>query len=84
MAVSYTHLDVYKRQTLPVDNYREITGAGIAGRVEGHLVLLGSRKFVAGTDTPAKSVVSSVFVSIDHKMKGSFLMQNQYLSLIHI
>lgn len=64
--------------TLPVDNYREITGAGIAGRVEGHLVLLGSRKFVAGTDTPAKSVVSSVFVSIDHKMKGSFLMQNQY------
>jgi Cu+-exporting ATPase len=63
---------------LPADDYREITGAGIACRVEGHLVLLGSRKFVAGADTPAESVVSSVFVSIDHKLKGSFLMQNQY------
>ena len=63
---------------LPVEDYREISGAGIAGRVEGHLVLLGSRKFVAGADTPAESVVSSVFVSIDHKLKGSFLMQNQY------
>ena len=63
---------------LPVDDYREITGAGIAGRVEGHLVLLGSRKFVAGADTLAESVVSSVYVSIDHKLKGSFLMQNQY------
>jgi Cu+-exporting ATPase len=63
---------------LNVDEYREISGLGITGVVEGHRILLGSRKFIAGSDDPEEGKVSSVYVSIDNHLRGFFKMDNLY------
>jgi P-type Cu+ transporter len=63
---------------LPVVNYKEITGLGIAGMVDNHFIMLGSRKFIAGSDYFEESKISSVYISIDHKLRGYFKMENQY------
>jgi len=63
---------------LPVGNYKEISGLGVTGVVENHIIMLGSRRFIAGTDTSDESKTSSVYVSIDNKMKGYFKMENHY------
>jgi len=63
---------------LNVSGYREIAGLGIAGMVNNHRILLGSRKFVSGSDSADESKISSVYVSIDNKHRGYFKMENQY------
>jgi Cu+-exporting ATPase len=63
---------------LPVGNYKEITGLGIAGSVGNHLIMLGSRKFIAGSDDAEESKISSVYISIDNKLRGYFKMENHY------
>ncbi|MFH1118568.1 MAG: heavy metal translocating P-type ATPase metal-binding domain-containing protein [Bacteroidota bacterium] len=63
---------------LAVEGYREIPGMGISGMLEGHNIMLGSRQFIAGSESPEDSRVSSVYLSIDHKMKGYFKLENAY------
>ncbi|MHC1774721.1 MAG: heavy metal translocating P-type ATPase metal-binding domain-containing protein [Lentimicrobium sp.] len=63
---------------LAVENYREIAGLGIVGNVDNHLIMLGSRKFVAGNQLIEESRISSVYVSIDNKLRGFFRLENSY------
>ena len=63
---------------LPVNNYKEIAGLGIVGVVDNHKIMLGSRKFIAGKDIPEESKISSVYISIDNKLRGYFMMENLY------
>ncbi len=63
---------------LTVENYREIAGMGIVGHVDNQLVMLGSRKFVAGNQLSDESRISSVYISIDNKLKGYFRLENSY------
>lgn len=63
---------------LTVEDYKEITGLGIAGVVDNHLIMLGSRKFIAGTAVPDESKISSVYISIDNKLRGFFNIENHY------
>jgi P-type Cu+ transporter len=63
---------------LTVSNYKEITGLGITGVVENHRVMLGSRTFIAGAEAADESKISSVYVSIDNKLRGYFKMENHY------
>jgi Cu+-exporting ATPase len=63
---------------ITVEGYREIPGMGISGLLEGHSIMLGSRKFIAGSESPEDSRVSSVYISIDHKLKGYFKLENSY------
>ncbi len=65
-------------EDIVVESYREIPGMGISGMTEGHNVMLGSRKFIAGSESPEDSRVSSVYISIDHKLKGYFKLENSY------
>ena len=51
---------------------------GITGEVDNHMIMLGARRFIAGTDAPDESKISSVYVSIDHKLRGFFKMENLY------
>jgi Cu+-exporting ATPase len=60
-----------------VEGYREIAGLGISGVVDGNQVMLGSQKFIKGSDE-GDSKVSTVYVSINHKYKGFFRFGNQY------
>jgi len=63
---------------LNVRGYKEIVGFGIAGIVDSHSIMLGSRKFIAGTEAADQSTISSVYLSIDNKLRGFFKMENQY------
>jgi Cu+-exporting ATPase len=63
---------------LPVTDYKEIAGLGIAGVVNNHKIMLGSRKFIAGNDSTEESKISSVYISIDNKLRGNFKMENHY------
>ena len=63
---------------LAVDGYIEISGLGITGMVDNHRIMLGSRRFIAGNDTSEESKISSVYVSIDNKLRGFFKMENHY------
>jgi len=63
---------------LPVNNYKEIAGLGIVGVVDNHKIMLGSRKFIAGNDNPEESKISAVYISIDNKLRGYFMMENLY------
>jgi len=63
---------------LPVYDYKEISGLGITGLVDDHRIMLGSRKFIAGNDASDEGKISSVYVSIDNKLRGYFKMENHY------
>lgn len=63
---------------IEVEGYKEISGLGITGMVENHRIMLGSKKFVAGSDTGEDSKISSVYLSIDNKLRGFFKMENHY------
>jgi len=63
---------------LTINNYQEISGLGITGIVDNHRIMLGSRKFIAGNEASDESKISSVYVSIDNKLRGFFKMENHY------
>jgi len=63
---------------LPVDNYREIAGMGIVGNVEGLKIMLGSRSFVAGSQPDDEGLASSVYISVNNKLRGFFKLENTY------
>lgn len=63
---------------LPVDDFREISGLGIAGIVDNHRIMLGSKKFIAGKVASDENKISSVYLSIDNKLRGFFKMENHY------
>ncbi len=63
---------------LPVIDYKEISGLGIIGMVENHKIMIGSRIFIAGNETSEEGKISSVYISINNKMRGFFKMENHY------
>ncbi len=63
---------------LPVVNYKEISGLGITGMIDNHRIMLGSRKFIAGSEAIDEGKISSVYLSIDNKLRGFFKMENHY------
>jgi P-type Cu+ transporter len=63
---------------LGVEEYKELPGLGITGIVDGHRIMLGSRKFIAGSGSMDEGKISSVYLSIDNKNRGYFKMENHY------
>ena len=46
--------------------------------VDNHKIMIGSKKFIAGTEASEESKISSVYLSIDNKLRGFFKMDNHY------
>ncbi len=63
---------------LPVQNFKEFPGQGITGEINGEKVQLGSRKFITGEDDKEKGLRTEVFVFLDGRVAGYFLLQNNY------
>lgn len=63
---------------LNVEKYQEISGLGIVGMVDNHRIMIGSKKFIAGSETSEEGKISSVYISIDNKLRGYFKMENHY------
>ncbi len=62
-----------------VENYKEISGKGISGTVDGIKVLIGSRKFAFNNNkNDSDDISTNVFVSIDGKELGYFKISNVY------
>jgi Cu+-exporting ATPase len=62
----------------------EVEGKGIEGWVDEHAVKIGSKKYLIGEinvdQTPVSDFrhASKVFVGIDGKVRGFFLIKNEY------
>lgn len=61
---------------LAVEQFRETTGEGIKGLVNGNLIKLGSYVYITGIKNPHPGTV--VFASINNKLLGSFHFSNHY------
>jgi Cu+-exporting ATPase len=63
--------------SLPVARFAETPGCGIEGEIAGHTILLGSQAWIwSNTGTPPDPIGSSVFVTIDGTLRGSFMLEN--------
>jgi Cu+-exporting ATPase len=66
---------------LPVAEFEETPGCGIAGEIAGHKILLGSRPWleqcgVAACEGSRSSGGSAVCVAIDGRLRGAFALEN--------
>jgi len=57
--------------------YEERPGKGVEGIVEGELLLLGSKSYVAGTHSERDSE-TAVYISVQGNLLGKFTFSNQY------
>ena len=58
--------------------FEEHEGLGLKGVVDGHTVLLGSEKWVTGTNDEVPGNTTTVHVSIDGEVKGYYTFGNVY------
>ena len=64
---------------LPVEDYKEIIGKGIKGRVNGKEIMLGSDSFLRLDKKMKKnSSASIVYIKINGKFRGYFQISNAY------
>ena len=68
------HLDGVNR--MEVSGFKETTGQGIEGFINGDLVKLGSYKFVTGN--AERQTGTAIFISIENTLHGYFLFSNHY------
>ena len=57
--------------------YEELPGKGVEGIVDGDLIMLGSKSYVAGSHSE-RDVETAVYVSIEGLMLGKFTFSNHY------
>lgn len=65
---------------LMVTDFSELLGKGICGTVDGKYVMMGSDRFILGWSEHPDSRSSSVYVSIDGRLKGFFSINSTYRS----
>lgn len=63
---------------LPVEDFREETGAGVAGRVAGHLVRIGLSDFVIGPQPAEAKERKGTYLAIDERILGPIYFRNPY------
>ena len=63
---------------LPVANFKETPGCGVAGEVAGRKLKLGARAWVVPAVRPDDQSLSqsAVFVAIDGQLRGAFALEN--------
>ena len=74
--ILYDHLKNYS--TTKVDDFKETVSLGLTGQVDGRDIKIGSASFVLDVKVENLSGSTEVYVSIDGKVKGRFVMSNQY------
>ncbi|QMU26648.1 heavy metal translocating P-type ATPase [Adhaeribacter radiodurans] len=64
---------------LPVINYREVSGKGVEGLVNGVTILIGSAEFTTATEPEAQdSLATRVYVRVGVAQPGYFTFHNHY------
>ncbi|GAB1405678.1 heavy metal translocating P-type ATPase metal-binding domain-containing protein [Lentimicrobium sp.] len=67
-----------QEEVLIAENFREIAGMGVAGEVHDNTIMYGSRRFILGKDEEGPGLKTKVYLSINHKFKGYFTLENRY------
>lgn len=70
----YEHLP--PARLLPLDDFKEITGKGIEGSVDGFFIKIGSASFVG--HSIFSSLQTEVHIGINRNYMGKFIFNNQY------
>ncbi len=68
---------------MEVSGFNEIPALGLEGKVNGHLIKVGSESFITGKESEFKTYSSRIFVSIDKKSIGFIGIRNQYRPGMH-
>ncbi|MFQ6609898.1 MAG: heavy metal translocating P-type ATPase, partial [Fidelibacterota bacterium] len=63
-------------EILPVNDFHEIPGEGIAGTVDGHQIQVGSAQFVK--IEPESELENLIWVSFDHHPVGGFYLDEEF------
>lgn len=63
-------------QLLPVEDFKETTGKGLQGRVNGFYIKIGSAAFVG--QEPDTVLQTNVHISINRNYQGKYVFDNQY------
>ena len=71
----YTYLQA--STILVVKNFKELHGQGLEGYIGNNFIKLGSESFVLGTITSQEQIAGKVFVSINDKLVGCFILKNK-------
>ncbi|MFP9099611.1 heavy metal translocating P-type ATPase [Flavobacterium sp. RHBU_24] len=61
---------------LPVDDFKEISGKGLQGVIDGFSIKIGSAVFVG--ETPDTTLHTSVYITINRNYLGRYIFNNQY------
>jgi len=61
---------------LPVDDFKEITGKGLQGFIDGFSIKIGSAEFVG--EAPDANLHTSVYIAINRNYLGRYIFNNQY------
>lgn len=61
-----------------IKNLIELPSLGISAEITGHRVLLGSHRFIAGSEKPEENASTEVHISLDNKYIGKFSLENHY------
>jgi P-type Cu+ transporter len=73
------YLDVKTKP--PINSFKETTGLGIGGEVNGNTIKLGSYQFITGGhNTPPGT---AIYVSINGKTYGHYRFNNHYRASVH-
>lgn len=61
-----------------IEDFKEFTGKGIEGIVDGNFIKIGSAEFVDFKNINENSNGSKIFISINNEIKGFYKISNQY------
>ena len=64
--------------TKQVQDFKEISGQGMIGRVGDQWVMIGAAGFTGADEEQIENLQSRVYISLNGIYKGYFLIQNQY------
>jgi len=67
-----------KYESKKVEDFRELPARGIIGLFSGTKIKAGSYEFINPDNSSNKSKASSVYISINEKLKGYFSVENKY------
>jgi Cu+-exporting ATPase len=71
----------FRSEYVAIEGFSEVTSKGIQGEAGGHRVKMGSHEFVGGGKIGNNALNESrVYVSIDGRPRGYFLVRNEYRS----
>jgi Cu+-exporting ATPase len=69
---------IENNESSKVSDFKELIGKGISGSIDGHKIQVGSDKFIFGEKKGQTDTSSKVYISIDSKPLGCFVIKNNY------